>query len=106
MKAPRGADAVNTAALRVDGRALEPMLPAEWLAFYEPGSKHKPDLLLDALCVVRFGGGSWLKQIKRGPSAGRYNLVSAFAPMIEDARISWCAPVLAFSSPALSGQAL
>jgi transcriptional regulator with XRE-family HTH domain len=106
VKAPRGADAPNTAALRIAGRALEPLLPADWIAFYEPGSEHKPDQMLDVLCIVRFAGGSWLKQIKRGPSAGRYNLVSAFAPLVEDARVTWCAPVLAFSSSALSHDSL
>ncbi|HTE37541.1 MAG TPA: helix-turn-helix domain-containing protein [Reyranella sp.] len=102
VKGPRGADITITAALRIAGNFLEPTLPDGWVAFYEPKSECAPDQQIGALCIVRIRGGTWLKQIRRGYTPGRFNLASAFSPMVEDAEIEWCAPVLSFCSSAVA----
>lgn len=102
VKAPRGIDIAAAAALRVTGKQCEPSLPEGWVAFYEPQKAYKTVEQIGALCVVRLENGrSWLRQVKRGSQSGRYNLLSPFAPMTDDAVVQWCAPVLLLSSPAM-----
>ena len=36
-----------------------------------------------------------LKRLRRGPTAGRVNLESANAPLVEDVALEWAAPVRA-----------
>jgi hypothetical protein len=36
-----------------------------------------------------------LKRVRRGPTAGRFNLESANAPLVEDVALEWAAPVRA-----------
>jgi phage repressor protein C with HTH and peptisase S24 domain len=96
VECPRGLDPKNTVAVEVVGDSMEPAVQEGWVLFYDRSPEPTPSAVVGRLCVVQVEDGRVLvKQIKRGPDQGRFNLISANAPMIENVALDWAAPVKA-----------
>ncbi|TXL80359.1 helix-turn-helix domain-containing protein [Vineibacter terrae] len=93
---PPGTHPKKTVAVIVRGDSQAPMITDGWIIFYSRDPE--PDLaaIVGKLCVVKIADGPvMLKQVKRGYSPGKFNLLSSNAPMIEDVALEWAAPTLA-----------
>jgi phage repressor protein C with HTH and peptisase S24 domain len=93
---PRGLDPKNTVAVEVTGDSMEPLVQQGWVLFYDRSPEPDPAAVVGKLCVVKLEDGrTMVKQVKRGPERGRFNLLSLNAPMIEDVALEWAGPVKA-----------
>jgi transcriptional regulator with XRE-family HTH domain len=105
VECPRGLDPRTTVALQVKGDALLPIQDG-WLLFYSRTRSTAPDAL-GQLCVVKIAGGgpTVLKQVRRGYTAGRFNLIGVNSGMIEDAPLEWAAKIRAILPPDMAAAA-
>lgn len=96
---PAGMDPRRTVAVEIRGDSMAPIEDG-WLAFYTRDPDYGPSDFLGHLCVVKLVDGRMLlKNVRRGYTAGRFNLLSSNAAMIEDAELEWAAPVRAVLPP-------
>lgn len=96
VECPRGLDPKATVAVEVVGASMEPLIGEGWVLFYDRSPEPTPSAVIGKLCIVKLEDGRTLvKQVRRGPEKGRFNLVSLNAPMIEDVALEWAAPVKA-----------
>ncbi len=99
IECPRGLDPSTTVAVIVRGDSMLPIADG-WLLFYsgrdEPGSA-----LIGELCVVQVAddGPTLVKQLRRGYSEGRFNLISTNAAPLEDIALEWAARVREIKPP-------
>lgn len=83
-------------AVEVRGDSLVPVAEDGWKLVYTGEQTMLEHEVLNRLCVVHLADGRMLvKRVMRGSQPQRYHLVSTNAPMIEDAEITWAAPVKA-----------
>lgn len=82
-------------AFRVDGDSQAPMLYDGWLVFAKKKTEGGcEDLASKVMHIVQIKDGPcMLKLIRRGYSAGKYNLRSHNADDIDDINIEWCAKI-------------
>lgn len=93
---PRGLSPHKTIAVIVRGDSQAPMITDGWIIFYSRDPEPDAAAVLGRLCIVKQADGPvMLKRLRRGPTAGRFNLESANAPMVEDVALEWAAPVRA-----------
>lgn len=95
---PRGLNPATTEAVMVRG---DSMLPIDdgWVVFYsrEPMTGQH---IIGHLCVVQLDDGRGLiKQVRRGYTAEKYNLISTNATPMEDVSIRWATRVRAILPP-------
>lgn len=103
---PRGLNPANTVALLVRGDALLPTIGDGWFVFHSRQPEASPLEVLHQLCVVQLADGRQLvRNVRRGPTPGRFNLENSHARTIEDVDIEWCARVRAILPPDLVEQA-
>jgi transcriptional regulator with XRE-family HTH domain len=96
VECPRGLDPKATVAVEVVGDSMAPAIMEGWVLFYDRAPEPAPSAVVGKLCVVKLEDGRVLvKQLRRGPERGRFNLVSLNGPMIEDVALEWAAPVKA-----------
>lgn len=96
VECPRGLDPKATVAVEVVGDSMAPLILEGWVLFYDRSPEPTPSAVVGKLCVVKLEDGRVLvKQLKRGPEKGRFNLLSSNAAMIEDVALEWAAPVKA-----------
>jgi len=95
VRCPGHLDPAITVAVEVEG---DSMLPIEegWLLFYTRDYDGVPSECLGKLCVVQLadGGPRYVKRVKPGRAAGRFNLYSTNAREMEEVDLAWAAPVL------------
>jgi hypothetical protein len=90
----------GTLALRVEGDAMEPFLPAGSIVYYSRPDEDGFDSCLNRLCVIGLGDKRvWLRKLKKGSVYGRYTLSGYNSRDMDDCEITWCAPVI-FMRPA------
>jgi phage repressor protein C with HTH and peptisase S24 domain len=93
---PRGLNPAKTIAVIVRGDSQAPMITDGWILFYSRDPEPDAAAVVGRLCIVKLADGPvMLKRVRRGPTAGRFNLESANAPMVEDVALEWAAPVRA-----------
>lgn len=104
VSCPRGLDPAQTIAVEVVGDSMYPEVPEGWVLFYSREHESPPQAVLGKLCVVKVAndGPMLVKRVTRGPTAGRFNLVSANAPVMEDVELDWATPVRAHVDPELA----
>lgn len=96
VECPRGLSPKETVAVEVVGASMEPLIAEGWILFYDRSPEPTPAAVVGKLCVVKLEDGRTLvKQVKRGPEKGRFNLLSLNGPMIEDVVLEWAALVKA-----------
>lgn len=96
---PRGLNPAKTVAVEIRGDSMPPIGDG-WLAFYSRDPEPDTAAVVGKLCIVKVADGrTLLKQVRRGPTAGHFNLLSTNAPMIEDVALEWAAPVKAILPP-------
>lgn len=94
VRAPPGLDPDRVVAVRVKGDSMFPIEDG-WILFYRKDVDGVPEDALGRFCIVKLRDGRMLaKQVRRGPTRGRFNLVSSSGPIIEDAEVIWAARVL------------
>lgn len=104
VECPRGLDPKATVAVEVVGDSMSPMVEEGWVLFYDRSPEPTPSAVVGRLCVVKLEDGRVLvKQLRRGPERGRFNLVSLNGPMIEDVALEWAAPVKAMVAREIVG---
>lgn len=92
---PPGCDPSTTVALRVTGDSMQPFMPEGTIVYYTRRHEGGCSDYLNSLCVVQVHeGATLLKILKKGYSAGRFNLMSYNADMIEDVLLDWCAKII------------
>lgn len=97
---PRGVDPARTVAAIVRGSSMEPLIPEGWLVFYSRDPEQDVAGVVGKLCVVKVvDGATMLKQVRRGYSPGRFNLVSSNAGILEDQALEWASPVRHMQAP-------
>lgn len=97
---PAHLDPATTVAVVVRGDSMYPVIDEGWLLFYSRKMQTVPGQVVGALCVVQVSDGRVLvKQIRRGPTKGHFNLISTNAPPIEDVKLDWAAKVRAILPP-------
>lgn len=90
---PPGANPKKTVAVIVRGDSQAPTIPDGWIIFYSRDPEPDLSSVVNKLCVVKVVDGPvLLKQVRRGYTPGKFNLLSANAPMIEDVALEWAAP--------------
>lgn len=101
VECPRGLDPKTTVAVEITGESQLP-IGDKWLAFYSRVHEYDAADVLGKLCVVCLTDGTMLlKTVRRGPTHGRFNLLSTNAPLIEDVELEWATPVRAILPPDL-----
>ena len=104
IECPRGLDPKATIAVEVVGDSMAPAIMEGWVLFYDRSPEPTPSAVIGRLCVVKLEDGRTLvKQVRRGPEKGRFNLVSLNGPMIEDVALEWAAPVKAMVAREIVG---
>lgn len=102
VKCPPGLDPMKTVAVEVTGDSMSPMIQNGWLVFYSRDPESDAAAVIGKTCVVKLDDGRMLlKQVRRGYSPGKFNLLSVNAPMIEDAELEWASPVRVIMPPDL-----
>lgn len=83
-------------AVRVRGDSMRPMLHDNWLLIYTRDHDGVVDDCMNKLCIVKVSddGPTLIKEVRRGPKRGRFNLLSTNASPIEDVALDWAARVL------------
>jgi hypothetical protein len=72
--------------------------------FYSRVHDLPPSALINRLCACKVAndGPLYVKQLRRGPTPGKYNLISSAAPhVMEDLELEWAA-LIAGARPGLS----
>jgi transcriptional regulator with XRE-family HTH domain len=94
ISCPPNLNPEDTVAVVVVGDSMPPMEEG-WSLFYSRRHESPPSELIGKLCAVKVAndGPLLVKQVRRGPTPGKFNLVSANAPLIEDAELEWAAPI-------------
>lgn len=99
-RCPPGLDPSRTVAVQVAGDSMSPMIEDGWLVFYSRDPEPDLSKIIGKTCVVKLANGQMLlKQVRRAPTPGRFNLISFNAQMLENAELEWAAPVNAIVSP-------
>jgi hypothetical protein len=99
---PRGLNPAKTIAVIVRGDSQAPMITDGWILFYSRDPEPDAAAVVGRLCIVKLADGPvMLKSVRRGPTAGRFNLESANAPLVEDVALEWPPP----SAPCCRGDA-
>lgn len=83
-------------ALRIRGDSMRPLREG-WVVYYRRDSDGVPSECLNELCVVRTSNGeTYLKEVRRGYSPGRFNLHSwaQQTDPIEDVAVEWASKVI------------
>lgn len=85
----------NRVAVKVRGDSQRPMLRDGWVLSYSRDWEGVPDHCVGQLCVVKVSedGPTLIKEVRRGYSRGRFNLLSTNAQPIEDVALDWAAPI-------------
>lgn len=93
VRCPAGLDPKHVAAVEVTGDSMPPIHDG-WLLFYRKGQEGVPDEALNQICVLETQSGETLvKELRRGYTPGRYNLISYNAAPRDDEAIRWASPV-------------
>lgn len=97
---PRGLNPDTTVAVLVDGDSMPPM-ESGWVLFYSRQHEAPGFDVIGHLCVVKVAndGPTLVKQVRRGYSPGRFNLISTNGAPIEDVELEWAARVRSALSP-------
>lgn len=101
VECPLDLDPARTVAVRVRGDSMAPLIQDGWVLFYSRDPEHDAAAVLGKTCIVKLAGAGGLegdtmvRQVRRGPSLGRFNLVPMNGAIIEDAVLEWAAPVKA-----------
>lgn len=105
VRCPVGMDPASTVAVEVVGNSMYPEIDEGWLLFYTRDHDFAADEILGKRAVVKIAndGPTLIKRVARGPTTGRFNLISANAPMIEDVELEWAAPICAVIAPRRGG---
>ncbi len=83
----------NAGALIVRGQSMYPRYFDGEGVIYTPGES-SPDDLIGEECVVKLTDGRiYLKILRKGSRKNLYNLESYNAPLIEDQKLEWAAPI-------------
>lgn len=100
VECPRGLDPRVTVAVQVIGDSMLP-IQDQWVLFYSRGTPAAPSDVVGHLCVVKIAGDgpTLVKLVRRGYTAGRFNLISTNASPIEDVPLEWAARVRAVLPP-------
>lgn len=105
VRAPAGLDPKRTVAVEIHGDSMPPAADG-WLAFYRRDPEPVAADIVGKTCVVKVAGDgpTLLKVVRRGPTWGRYNLMSTNTSfgMIEDVALEWAAPIRAIVAPELA----
>ncbi|MCW5739641.1 MAG: helix-turn-helix transcriptional regulator [Alphaproteobacteria bacterium] len=100
IECPRGLNPATTVAAIVKGASMEPMVFDGWYVFYSREPEQDVYGVVGKLCVVKLADGRMmLKQVRRGPTPGRFNLISINAGLIEDVELEWASPVKHMQAP-------
>jgi len=100
VSCPDHLDPASTVAVEVRGDSMFPIVQDGWLLFYSRRHEAVPSQLVGALSIVHLEDGRTLvKHVRRGPSKGHFNLISANAAPIEDVKLRWAARVRAILPP-------
>lgn len=96
VQSPRGLDPRKTAAAEIRGDSMLPMEDG-WVLFWTRMFEGVPIDAVGHLCVIKIAddGPLLIKQLRRGYSRGRFNLISTNAAMREDVPIEWASRVRA-----------
>jgi phage repressor protein C with HTH and peptisase S24 domain len=88
-------------ALKIRGESMRPLRPG-WIVYYRRDRDGVSDDCLNEVCVIRTDQGeTFLKELRRGYTAGHFNLHSwaAGTTPMEDVRVEWAARVEAIVCP-------
>ena len=97
---PRGLNPATTLALVVRGSSQEPAIGEGWLVFYSREPEQDIYGVVGKLCIVKaVDGPTMLKQVRRGYTPGKFNLLSVNAVPMEDVALEWASPVRAMQAP-------
>jgi len=102
---PRGLDPKAIVAVRVKGDSMAPLIQDGWLLFYSRNPEPDIGVVLGKTCVVKLAGDhgqdgdTMVRQVRRGPTPGKFNLMPMNGQMIEDVELEWAAPVLDMKAP-------
>lgn len=105
VECPRGLDPAATVAVRVKGDSMAPLIQDGWLLFYSRDPEPDVGVVLGKTCVVKLAGNhgqdgdTMVRQVRRGPTPGKFNLMPMNGQMIEDVELEWAAPVLDMRAP-------
>lgn len=105
VECPRGLDPKKIVAVRVKGDSMAPLIRDGWLLFYSRDPEPDVAAVLGKTCVVKLAGDhgqdgdTMVRQVRRGYSLGRFNLMPMSGDMIEDVALEWAAPVLDMKAP-------
>ena len=101
VECPSDLDPARTVAVRVRGDSMAPLIQDGWVLFYSRDPEPDAAAVLGKTCIVKLvgergqEGDTMVRQVRRGPSLGRFNLVPMNGAIIEDAILEWAAPVKA-----------
>lgn len=97
---PSNLEPDRTAAVIVEGDSMFP-LESGWVLFYSRYPDPAADDVVGHLCIVKLAddGPTLVKQVRRGPERGRFNLLSSNAPLIENVKLEWAARVTGMQPP-------
>ena len=71
-----------------------------WRVFYSRDPEQDVAGVVGKLCVVKIADGpTMLKQVRRGATTGRFNLISTNAALLEDQALDWASPVRHMQAP-------
>lgn len=97
---PSGLNPARTVAAIVRGNSMEPAIPDGWRVFYSRDPEQDVVGVVGKLCVVKLAeGATLLKQVRRGTTPGRFNLISSNAALLEDQALDWASPVRHMQAP-------
>lgn len=97
---PSGLNPQRTVAAIVRGSSMEPAIPDGWRVFYSRDPEQDVAGVVGKLCVVKIADGpTMLKQVRRGATTGRFNLISTNAALLEDQALDWASPVRHMQAP-------
>lgn len=97
---PPTLDPASIVALEVRGDSMPP-LDDGWFVFYSRLHDGVGPEALGKVCVVQVAndGPMLVKQVRRAPTPGRFNLVSTNAPLREDVELEWAVPLKGMLPP-------
>lgn len=82
-------------ALKVKGDSMLPAMQEGWIIYYNREVFGMNGDCLNKLCVIGLHDDSvMVKELRKGYKKDAFNLHSYNAPIIEDVKLKWCAPVL------------
>lgn len=94
---PRGMDPKSTLAVEVVGDSMYPDIEEGHVVFFTPKDDPVPVECIGARCVVKLkhDGPTLIKRVRRGSTAGLYDLESQNAPTRKDVELEWAARAVA-----------